>query len=394
MGRLTQRQITTLKPRGGKPTRYTDGLGLAVWVKPGDGGSISRSWIQRLRIVGEGRGKDQRVVRGLGSCQHITLKQARQQAYSNWLAAGRGENPFQRTAAHRVPTFEATAKRWWTAKNDASEWSPASAKLWWSALAKHVLPRIGSKPVNRVSRDDILDAVQPLWPGAQGRRVRGCIKSVLGAALARNHVEKNLAENGEIDGELVGKRQIENHKSLPFEEVPAAYQRIVNAGAPDAATAACRLLVLTALRSAEVRGLQWSEVDIDAKVIRLSADRMKADRPHVVPLSDEAVTVIEAMRGESNTYVFPSPRARGPLAAESLQRVLAAADVDAVPHGFRSSFRGWAGKQADYPREAAEIALSHVIHTKTEAAYARDADDLLEQRVQLMAAWAAYCLAA
>ena len=116
---------------------------------------------------------------------------------------------------------------------------------------------------------------------------------------------------------------------------------------------------------------------------------MKADRDHTVPLSDEALRVLESMRGASDEYVFPSPRARGPLSAESLQRVLKAADVDCVPHGFRSSFRQWAGGQDGYPREAAEFALSHTVHGKVEAAYARN-ESLLQQRVGLMADWAAY----
>jgi integrase len=152
---------------------------------------------------------------------------------------------------------------------------------------------------------------------------------------------------------------------------------------------AFELLVLTAARSAEVRLASWEEMDVAGRVWTIAAERMKAKREHRVPLCGRAVEILEAARGlgGDSRLVFPMRSGR-PIAASTLPKMLRHLGVEAVPHGFRSSFRDWAAEKTDHPREVIEAALAHVVPNKVEAAYARS--DLFERRRRLMDDWAEY----
>jgi integrase len=151
---------------------------------------------------------------------------------------------------------------------------------------------------------------------------------------------------------------------------------------------ALEFTILTAARSGEVRGMTWSEVDLDARVWTVPAGRMKTGREHRVPLSDAARRVLNAAtRREGIDLVFPAPRG-GPMSDMTLAAVLKRMEVDATVHGVRSVFRDWASERTDTPREVAEMALSHTIRSKVEAAYRRG--DLLDKRRGLMERWAAF----
>jgi integrase len=154
------------------------------------------------------------------------------------------------------------------------------------------------------------------------------------------------------------------------------------------AARALEFLILTAARSGEVRGARWSEVDVGTATWTVPAERMKAGREHRVPLSPEAVELLESLPTfEGTDLIFPSVRG-GPLSDMSLSAVTRRMKVDAVPHGFRSSFRDWAAESTAYPREVAEAALAHAIPDEVEAAYRRS--DLFGKRRKLMAEWAAF----
>ncbi len=146
---------------------------------------------------------------------------------------------------------------------------------------------------------------------------------------------------------------------------------------------------ITAARSGEVRGAAWPEIDLAAAVWTVPADRMKAGREHRVPLSPAALSLLKSLpRIVGTNLVFPAPRG-GALSDMTLTAVLRRMKVDAVPHGFRSTFRDWASERTNYPRDAAEMALAHTIGDKVEAAYRRG--DLFEKRRRMMRDWAAFC---
>ena len=153
---------------------------------------------------------------------------------------------------------------------------------------------------------------------------------------------------------------------------------------------ALEFAILTAARTGEVRGATWSEIDLAAKIWTVPGERMKAGREHRVPLSRRAVAILHDMEKlRINTFVFPGFRTEHPLSDMALTAVLRRLDVDVTVHGFRSSFRDWAGDCTACARDVVETALAHVIEDKTEAAYRRS--DALEKRRELMQAWAKYC---
>ena len=148
--------------------------------------------------------------------------------------------------------------------------------------------------------------------------------------------------------------------------------------------------MLTAARSGEVRGARWDEIDLAARMWTIPATRMKSKREHRVPLCGRAVEILKAARALGNgrsLLLFPS-RGGKPISITRLPKMLSNLKVDAVPHGFRSSFRDWAAEETDHPREVVEAALAHAVGNQTEAAYARS--DLFERRRRLMDEWAAY----
>ena len=177
-------------------------------------------------------------------------------------------------------------------------------------------------------------------------------------------------------------------RALPPRDVAAAIETVRASGASPAARLAFEFLVLKAARSGEVRGARWAEMDTDAYVWTVPVVRMRMTREHWVPLSGRAVEILDAARplGDGGRLVFPGGGET--IAKTSLPRLLQQHGIAAVPHGFRSSFRDWAGEETNHPREVIEAALAHAVGNKVEAAYARS--DLFERRRRLMDDWAAY----
>ena len=158
-----------------------------------------------------------------------------------------------------------------------------------------------------------------------------------------------------------------------------------------------RFLILTATRTTEARAVEWSEIDMDQKLWSIPAERMKASRPHRIPLSEPALDILRFMKTLNDAqsvpskYVFPGQQ-RGSCPSQAIMLALLKRidRQDIVPHGFRSVFRDYIAEQTAYPREVAEAALAHVLADKTEAAYQRG--DFLEKRREMMDAWGAYCM--
>ena len=358
-----------------------DGNGLYLTVQP----TGSRSWIQRIMVHG------QRRDLGLGSFPLVSLREARERAFANRKTAREGGDPLNgRRNQVNVPTFGEAAKRVWN--DNRPGWRHSGhAQEWMSSLARHVLPYIGGRPVSSVSSAEILDTLRRIWHSRPetARRVRQRVSAVMDWAVAMEYRGDNPC--GRL-GPVLGPQQsvVEHMRALPHGEVAGAIRKMWGSGATPAVKLAFEFLVLTAARSGEVRGARWDEIDLRARVWAIPAGRMKSKRVHRIPLCDRAMEILETARGLGDgrgPLVFPSQGGK-PISITRLPRMLSNLKVDAVPHGFRSSFRDWAAELTDHPREVVEAALAHVVGNQTEAAYARS--DLFERRRRLMDEWAEY----
>jgi integrase len=272
------------------------------------------------------------------------------------------------------------------------------AKQWETTLESDA-SALARVPVNQIETDDVLRVLKPIWlakPETAGR-VRGRIERVLDAAAAKGFRsgENPARWKGHLDQLLPQRKKLSrgHHSALPYADVPGFMDRL--AKREGMAAKALGFLILTAARSGEVRGARWEEMDLEAAVWTVPADRMKAGREHRVPLSARAVEMlreVEPISGKSpSALVFPGQKGR-PLSDMSLAAVLRRMDCGHTVHGFRSSFRDWAGEVSTFPREIAEAALAHVVGDATERAYRRG--DALDKRRKLMDAWAGYALTA
>jgi integrase len=176
---------------------------------------------------------------------------------------------------------------------------------------------------------------------------------------------------------------------MPYDEVAGFVAQLRERDAT--AALALELCILTAARSGEILGMRWNEIDLDKKIWTVPARRMKAGREHRVPLSQRATAILVRLTDQrSGDFVFPGQRREKPLSNMAMEMMLRRMKIEnATVHGFRSSFRDWAGNETGYPRELIETALAHVIGDKAEQAYRRS--DALEKRRDLMEAWANYC---
>jgi len=222
--------------------------------------------------------------------------------------------------------------------------------------------------------------------------VRQRIETVLSWATVGEHRKgENPARwKGNLEHVLAKPRKVRtrrHHRALPWQNVARFLEDL--RARPGTSARALEFAILTAARSGEVRQATWDEFDLEAKLWTIAGDRMKAGKTHRVPLSAPALAIIKAQpkRGES-PYVFSSARGR-PLSDMALPQVCRRMEVDAVPHGFRSTFKDWARSSTAYPDEVSELALAHVGTDATRAAYARD--ELLPQRARLMRDWAKFC---
>ena len=369
------------------PGRYGDGrggYGLSLLVRPTSTGRLSKTWSQRLRIAG------QPFNIGLGAYPVVTLAEARQAALENRRAVARGRDPRR----GGVPTFAAAVEA--VIAIHAAGWRDGgkNEQQWRASLGTYVLPQLGRTPIDRITTAEVLAVLVPIWSAKPetARRVRRRIRAVMRWAIAEGYRDDDPA------GEAIGAALPRNggppthHRALPHAEVGAALAQARAAEGWPAPKLALEFLTLTASRSGEVRGAHWDEIDRASATWTVPAARMKAGRPHRVPLSERALAVLDAARdlSDGSGLVFPSVRGLQ-LPDSALSKLLRDLDVPAVPHGMRSSFRDWAAECTDAPREVCELALAHINSDRVEAAYRRS--DLFERRRALMHEWAAYLMA-
>ncbi len=380
--RLSARFVATVR----EPGRYGDGRGsggLSLLVKRTARGHLAKSWAQRIQVDGRPRNL------GLGVWPHVSLAEARRKCVLNLVARGRGEllTGRQRT----VPTFAEAAET--VLAIHAAGWKRGgrSENDWRWTLDNYAMPKLGPRPVDRISARDVMAVLLPIWNRKRvtARKVRQRIGAVMRWAVAQGYREDNPA--GDAIGAALPKQGVRPRHlaALPYAKVAGAVAAVRGSGASLATVLAFEFLVLTACRSGEVRGARWEEMDLEAREWRIPAARMKTDREHRVPLSTRALALLGEARAlaDGSGLVFPSATGR-PHARAAFSKLVRQLGIEAVPHGFRSSFRDWAAECTDAPREVCELALAHVNTNAVEAAYRRT--DLFERRRALMDAWAAF----
>jgi integrase len=235
--------------------------------------------------------------------------------------------------------------------------------------------------------------LEPTWTTKTetASRVRGRVESVLDWAKVRGYRngENPARWRGHLDKLLPAPKKIakvEHHPAVPVKKVAEFYTALRERSGT--AARALEFALLTAARSGEVRGASWAEIDLDAKLWVVPAERMKAKKEHRVPLSSAAMKLLQGLpRMEGSDLLFPAARG-GQLSDMSLTAVMRRMGLDSVPHGLRSTFRDWVAECTNYPRELAERALAHTLTNAVEAAYHRS--DVLEKRRTLMQDWAKF----
>lgn len=261
---------------------------------------------------------------------------------------------------------------------------------WKSTLETYAAP-LRAKPVDTIAPDDVRVFLKPIWTtkAETASRVRGRIEKVLDAAKAKGFRDgENPARwRGHLDHLLPRPSKLArgHHAAMPYEDVAAFIAKLRKREATSAL--ALELCILTAARSGEILGMRWSEIDLDKKIWTVPANRMKAGREHRVPLASRSVLILRQLEKlKTGEFVFPGQARNKPLSNMAMEMVLRRMKIhNATVHGFRSSFRDWAGNITNFPREVTETALAHVIGDKAEQAYRRG--DALEKRRKLMAAW-------
>ena len=380
-GRHPSNALSAAFLRSAPPGRHADGNGLYLFVQP----SGTRSWIQRLVVRGRRR------ELGLGSLALVPLAEAREKALDNRKFAREGGDPLaEKRRTEGIPTFAEAASR--VLEQKRAGWrGRRHHREWMSSLRRFAFPRIGKMPVSEVTSADLLEILTPIWhrKASSARRVRQRLRAVLEWAVAMEYRIDNPCDR---IGPVLGPQHdvTEHMQALPHREVAAVIRTVRASGALPAARLALEFLVLTAARWGEVRWAEWAEIDREAGVWTVPANRMKANRQHRVPLCGRALEILEAARtlGEGASPLVFTRRGGKPLNDKQLRWLVREQGIAGVPHGFRSSFRDWAAEETDHPREVIEAALAHVVRNRVEAAYARS--DLFERRRVLMDDWARY----
>jgi integrase len=278
--------------------------------------------------------------------------------------------------------------------HEASWKNAKHGQQWRSSLETYTYPIFGDKHVRDVGMADVINAIEPHWTSKNETmvRVRNRIELVLSWAAARGYRSKEnpAAWRGNLDQVLPKPSKVNNrahHSALPMDD---AYGFVQTLRSAQGIAAQClQFVILTACRSGEARLATWAEIDLKAAIWSIPGQRMKSGRPHRVPLSAPVVQLLQTIpRFEGTDLVFPGRDVTKPLSDMSLTAIMRRMKLDAVPHGFRSTFSDWCAERTAYPAEVREMALAHAIGNGTEEAYRRG--DLFDKRRNLMTEWATF----
>ena len=352
-------------------------------------------WV--LRYVSPVTGKRRNA--GLGTYPEVTIAEAANRAHAMRQQITSGADPLElkkaQNTSRREPSFEEAARQlhadllpgWKNAKHQ---------QQWINTLSKYVFQRIGSIRISQITPPDIAEVLRPIWLTIPetASRVKQRMHAVMSWAWAHGYCSGNPVDVVHFllptqPGKSI---RVEHQPSMPWQDLPQFVKtHLITPNKFDVTRAVIMVIILTACRSGEARGMRWSEIDWDKNIWTIPATRMKAKQPHRVPITPALKEIILSFRGLHSDLVFPGVRSRKELSdmvlTMFLRRVNANSSTDsrtATIHGFRSSFRDWASEHG-WPRDLAERALAHTIANKVEAAYHRT--DLLDKRREMMVAW-------
>lgn len=356
----------------------------------------ARSWILRTMV-----GLKRRDI-GLGGFPDVPLKLARENARATREKIKNGIDPVEERKALRAQLkstqasrliFDEAAKQF-LAQKQVEFKNKKHAAQWASTLKTYASPIIGKLPVSEIDINHLTRILEPIWleKTETAKRLRGRIESVLSWATVsgyrrgenparwKGHLEIVLQKPSKVT-------KVKHHKALPWQDIAKFMAQLkLHQGS---SARALEFLILTAARSGEVRGVTWNEIDLKNCMWTIPANRMKADKEHRVPLSTKTIKLLKALPIiEDEEHLFPAPKG-GMLSDMALSSLVKRMEADAVPHGFRSTFRDWCSENTNYPTAVAEMALAHTIGNKVEAAYRRG--DLLAKRTKLMHEWSVFC---
>jgi integrase len=367
-----------------EPGRYAVGHGLYLQISEWH----TRSWIFRYQRDGVARHM------GLGSCEYVTLAQARQRAYElRQQLILNGIDPLEAKRANRLASVLASA-RGKTFRQCALDYIAAhedgwrgnhSRRQWMQSLEQYVFPKIGDMPVGTVDVAAVLLVLDPISRDIPetAKRVKNRIANILDWAAAR---DLRPHDNPAKRANLLPKRRppAKHFSAMSYSALPAFMTELHRQ--PEMSARALEFAILTAARPGEVLGARWSEIKGD--VWTIPAERMKGGAPYRVPLSGRAVELLANLPRDGE-YLFPGRYTDSPHAHDALIKLLRRMGRDVTAHGFRSTFRDWAAETTAYPNHVVEMALAHTVGNGVEAAYRRG--DLFDKRRRLMDDWARYC---
>ena len=386
---LTEKRIERLI-KDGTPGRYQDSSGLYFRIAPGG----STGWLLRVRVNGR------RVDRGLGGYPAVSLKEARVVAKTTYGAlmqngAGRSHRSPQ-PAAPSLSLREATVQAHRTFKQD---WRNEAATAYWlTAMEKHVLATLGSRPVAEVTQEEILDVLEPLHASMPmtARRIRLNLRRVFAWAQARRLRVDNPAGDV-LDGALPRRVPRGRHFRAPhYSEVAASISRVRSGSANPPTVWAFELIAHTASRYGEVRGMRWDELDAEWTTWTIPPEHSKDFREHRKPVTRQMRSILTAIKeyqdlqGIRTGLVLSNRRGR-PIGESTVLKLLGAYGIPHTVHGLRSAFRSWAIEEGER-WDCAEVQLSHSLGNAVTAAYIRS--DILSLRAEMMQRWSDYIDAA
>ncbi len=396
--------LTAARVKTAPPGRYGDGEATGLYLL------VSRKYFV-FRYIREGKMREAGIGPAAGPST-ITLVRAREKARALYDIVRDGRDPLEERDAARARqaaeeakaatsaiTFGDVAGRYLRA-HEASWKNPKHRQQWGNTLRDYVLPVIGDFPVASVDTGAVMQIVEPLWRSKPetAARVRGRIEAILDYAKAREwrHGENPARWRGHLDHLLPARSKVarvEHHPALPWRDIGSFMAALRQQGG--VAARALEFGILTAVRSGEVRGATWREIDRRDGLWMVPGARMKAGRDHRIPLSKAAMALLDQMAelrtdDAPDAFVFPGGNRGRPLSDVSVAKaVRAASKIGITVHGFRSTFRDWCAEATNYPRELAEKALAHTLSDKVEAAYQRG--DMFEKRRLLMEDWSEFC---
>jgi integrase len=378
-----EKRLTALAVKSAGAGRHADGGSLYLVVTP-----TARRWLYRYRDGGRVRDM------ALGDATVLSLKDARdlRDKWRRELALGRDPVETRRVEKAAGVTFGEVADRVLESPRIKSLSNPKHRDQWRYSLTE-LASALRTRPVADISTDDVLAALKPLWASGKhetASRLRSRVERVIEVARSegavpddkpnvarwRHHIELHAPRSEAVK---------EHHAALPYLEAPTfmAWLRTKES----VSARALEFTILTAARTGETRFATASEIDFDSATWTIPAPRMKARKPHRVPLCERALQI--AREGAERTHLFAGRRGK-PLSNMAMAELLKhrAPPTVATVHGFRSTFDQWASEVAHAEREVIERSLAHAVKGKTEAAYNRA--DLLDRRRPLMQQWEAY----